>query len=161
MTEQWREIPDTQGIYWASDLGRIKRVAHVSKRGTALPEKILKLTPNRDGHLQVGVFGKLWTVHKLVYLAWRGSIPKGLVVRHRDDVKDNNVPSNLLLGTQAQNMDDVRLNGGRLGRKVPIEVKNGILADLAKSHRHTSEDFRLLAQKHGVCSATIRRYAQK
>lgn len=37
--EQWKVVPDTDNVYWASDLGRIKRVGKVGHTGRIMPEK--------------------------------------------------------------------------------------------------------------------------
>ncbi len=69
MMEQWRVIPDTDGLYWASDMGRVKALARVIN-GRKMKEKILRLTPHSDGYVQARINGKGQLVHRLVYLAW-------------------------------------------------------------------------------------------
>jgi hypothetical protein len=52
-------------------------------------------------------------VHRLVALAFYGKCPEGWVVRHKNDIKTDNRPSNIAYGTQMENMDDSYLNGCR------------------------------------------------
>lgn len=45
-------------------------------------------------------------IHKLVYLTWIGSIPKGMQINHKDDNSLNNNYLNLYAGTQKDNIKD-------------------------------------------------------
>lgn len=59
-----------------------------------------------------GFLGKMYDLHKLVYLLWKTtSIPDGLVVRHKCPEKCCVNPDHLELGTQRQNMDDKNRDG--------------------------------------------------
>lgn len=64
-----------------------------------------------DGYHRVDIHGKHEKVHKLVYKTWIGDVPPGQVVRHYDDDRDNNHASNLVAGTQKQNIEDAFRNG--------------------------------------------------
>lgn len=46
---------------------------------------------------------KYMLVHRLVYMAHKGLIPKGLQVNHKDEDKENNCIENLELMTQKEN----------------------------------------------------------
>lgn len=56
-------------------------------------------------------------VHRLVALTWLGAPPfPGAVVRHLDDIKDNNHVNNLAWGTHQDNADDrIRIHRFRRG----------------------------------------------
>lgn len=54
---------------------------------------------------------KQYLVHDLVALAFHGPKPAGLEVRHLDDDKANNAPSNLQYGTRQENEHDRQRNG--------------------------------------------------
>lgn len=60
------------------------------------------------------------TVHKLVWEAFNGIVPKGLEISHIDDTKDNNCLSNLCLMTRKEN-----LNHGGCQKRKTIARKNG------------------------------------
>ena len=73
--------------------------------------RCLKHYIDHDGYHRVDIHSRHIKVHKLVYLVWVGDIPYGLNVRHYDDDKDNNHVSNLILGTQKENIEDAFRNG--------------------------------------------------
>lgn len=159
--EQWKVVPGTDNVYWASDLGRIKRVGKLGHTGRLLQEKILRQTPNGTGHLQVGINGRLWTVHKLVYLAWHGLIPEGKVVRHLDDMPAHNFPSNLALGSQVDNAQDSAKNGLGFGRTLSTSTVDSILSWLAANPTASYADMREFAASAQVSQKTVVRYRDK
>lgn len=83
---------------------------------------LLKHYIDHDGYHRVDIHGKHIKVHKLVYLTWKGDIPKNKQINHYDDNKDNNNFNNLYLGNQKQNIDDCMRNGHRVGNIKPIIV---------------------------------------
>ena len=114
--ENWRPIAGTDGAYMVSDHGRVKSIARVQirKDGTPNPikERILVPIPRQIGHLYVALGkGRKEPIHRLVLEAFVGPRPKGMVTRHLDGNPQNNVPSNLAWGTQAENLADMALHG--------------------------------------------------
>ena len=92
--EQWKPVDGYEGLYEVSNLGRVKSLNynHTGK------EKILKSNKVK-GYLQVTLFknGKMkyFKVHRLVATSFIPN-PMGLPeVNHKDEVKINNVVSNL------------------------------------------------------------------
>ena len=79
---------------------------------------ILKSSVDIDGYLRVDIHSKHKKIHRLVYEAWVGEIPKGLQVNHYDDNKLNNHYSNLYLGTQKRNIADCIRNQHRMGNYI-------------------------------------------
>jgi hypothetical protein len=65
-------------------------------------DKIPFLT--RSGYHQISAKGKTWFVHRLVWEAFNGEIPKGFQINHIDGVKSNNCLSNLELVTPLENI---------------------------------------------------------
>lgn len=94
--EEWRDIPDYEGKYQASSLGRLKSL--IKHNGTN--ERILTQCISRR-YYQVNLYlnGKMKTVevHKLVAITFLNHTPCGmeLVVDHIDTDKFNNCSSNL------------------------------------------------------------------
>lgn len=63
--------------------------------------------------------GKRYKAHRAAYIAHKGQIPKGLQVNHTCDNKKCINPDHLWVGTQKENMDDMKNKGrdNRIGRK--------------------------------------------
>ena len=100
--EIWKDIPGYEGIYQASNFGRIRSL----KRNKAL---ILKPGRCGSGYCKV----KLWlnnvakdlSVHRLVWTAFNGPIPEGLQINHLNEIKSDNRLENLSLCTPKENMN--------------------------------------------------------
>ena len=93
--ENWKAIAGYDGRYEVSDLGRVKSLNY-NHTGT---EKILKPQKNKYGYLLVGLCKdgkkKTLTVHRLVADAFVPNPNTLDTVNHKDEVKTNNVASNL------------------------------------------------------------------
>ncbi len=120
--EIWKDIPDYEGIYQASNKGRIRSVDRILPKGGGLQRlKGLVLRPNLTGgwknnkYMQVTICKSGKTkkeyVHRLVWLTFRGPIPHPLEVNHIDGVKTNCRLGNLEVGTRKDNMDHAFANG--------------------------------------------------
>ena len=100
--EIWKDIPNYERIYQASNLGRVKSL----KR---LKEKILKPQMDSSGYYQVYLCKqsvvKHYMVHRLVWIAFNGQIPEGYEINHLDERPVNNRLENLSLVTHKENMN--------------------------------------------------------
>ena len=112
MTEEiWKDIPNYEGIYQASNLGQVKSLERFrkGKNGSlvTVKERILKLKLTHRGYYRVDLWkqsiGKHYKVHRLVWEAFNGPIPEGLQVNHINEVKTDNRLSNLNLMTCKEN----------------------------------------------------------
>lgn len=113
MIEIWKDILGYEGLYQASNLGRIKSVdrTKIGKSGCEVIWKgrilhqysnngnntYLKVRLSKDGVI------KNHYVHRLVWEAFNGKIPELMQVNHIDENCHNNLLSNLNLMTSKEN----------------------------------------------------------
>lgn len=103
-TEEWRGVPGYPR-YEVSSAGKVRR------------ENGSFLTPYRmkSGHYSVCLshdgYRRTYLLHRIVLLSFIGPCPDGSVTRHMDGNPANNDISNLVWGTQSENMYDVVRHG--------------------------------------------------
>ncbi len=117
MKEIWKNIPDYEGFYQVSNIGRVKslkrKVKHRHGGLSVIKERILKGI-DRGGYLGVDLCkecnSKTFNIHRLVLIAFIGydKNPFYKEVDHRDRCKTNNNLDNLRWSTCSAN---VRNNG--------------------------------------------------
>lgn len=109
--EIWKDILGFEGLYQASNLGRIKSLERFrkGKNGSSVPvkERIFKPSINRNGYYQVCLhkqsIQKTYRVNRLIYEAFNGLIPENMQVNHINEIKTDNRLSNLNLMTCKEN----------------------------------------------------------
>jgi hypothetical protein len=93
MEEIWKCIIDYEGLYKISNLGRLASL----KSGKF---RILSNKNSKGDYLRIrlirGNHIKSFEIHRLVYMTFKGSIPKGFQVHHIDGNKQNNKIDNLI-----------------------------------------------------------------
>lgn len=124
---EWREIegyPD----YQVSDDGKIKSFKYKS-------ERIMKTRKDKDGYLLVGLSKnnnvKTMKVHRLVAETFIPNPDNLPVVRHLNDIPNDNRLENLAWGTDKDNTNDLIRNGrhcwtGPRKRRITVFEKDGI-----------------------------------
>lgn len=152
MKEIWKSVLEYEGLYEASNLGRIRSLKFGKVR-------ILRPQKHRCGYLQVHLWEnnkmKTCTVHRLVWETFIGKIPPGMQVNHIDEDKTNNFvfvnpdgsvdlqKSNLNLMTPRQNVNwgtrnqrnaEARING-KLAKRVGQFTLDGVLVKIWPSTR--------------------------
>lgn len=124
--EIWKDIPEYEGLYQASNMGRIKSLERIDALGHRLKEKILKPQINRRYYkvcLCKQSIKKTYRVHRLVWEAFNGQIPEGLQVNHINEIKTDNRLSNLNLMTCKENN-----NYGTHNERIAKKMTNGKLS---------------------------------
>ena len=141
--EIWRDIPEYEGLYQASNLGRVKSL----KRPYGLKEKILK--PGLVcGYYQVSLYKNLkvkhYMVHRLVWEAFNGSIPEGLQVNHINEIKTDNRLENLNLMTCKENINygtgierghKKQINGKRSKTVLQFDLNYNFIKEYPSTHQ--------------------------
>lgn len=152
--ETWKPILDYEGVYEASNLGRIRRV-----------ETGLVLSPGRDyegrANLALCVNGnkQQYSVHFLVAGAFLGRRPKDMVINHINNDPGDNRVLNLEYTTTKGNMHHALLQG-RMGRyNITIEMVDEIHALLAQDNPLLS--YAEIAEKSGVSFFVVKSISNK
>ena len=108
--EEWRPVRGYESLYDTSNFGRIRSLDHWRNTGTVgyiQKGRILKPDKTKRGYLQVQLCKdgkkKWFSVHRLVYEAFNGTIPDGMQVNHINEIKTDNSLWNLNLMTPKEN----------------------------------------------------------
>lgn len=120
MIEEWRPVPDYEGLYEVSNLGRFRSIDRwvdfADGRRRFFAGRDLKLKINRDGYplvlFSAGMARKAWRLaHTVVARAFLGPCPEGLETCHKDGVHAHISVDNLRYGTRVSNHSDKMLHG--------------------------------------------------
>ena len=171
--EKWLDVPQYEGFYQVSSLGRVKSLDRVvdCRGGEQLrPGRILNTDQShKKGYERVtlSVNKKKWRpgVHRLVLLTFLGSCPEGHEANHKDGNTANNKLDNLEYVTKSQNqLHSIRVlkNHHSLGENNPqnrltTEQVKEIRELYSKTKRNSPE----LGKVYGVSSTTIRSIANR
>lgn len=122
--ERWLPVVGFKGRYEVSDRGRVRSLHWGEPR-------VLAPSPHPGGyvlyHLYLDGKRKAVTAHRAVMEAFVGPRPKGMQIRHKDGLRQNNKLSNLSYGTPQQNADDKHRHGTALcGETSPLSKINTI-----------------------------------
>lgn len=137
MSEVWKEIPETEGRYQASNLGRIRTVGRKDRRGNivSIEPKLKKRFKNPHGRFMTpiimnGVCRNKF-ISRLVLSAFCGPCPKGLEAAHLDGNRTNDRIENLKWVSSKDNNShkvahgtDIRGEKGGLAKLTTAQVLN-------------------------------------
>lgn len=124
--EQWKDIPDYEGLYQVSDLGRVKSLEKPRKKSTNNPNSFVRLRIMKASlgkrYLNTALYknglSKSFLVHHLVSIAFLNFIPNmgQTIVDHINNVSTDNRLCNLQLITRRHNnVKDVKSKSGAVG----------------------------------------------
>jgi hypothetical protein len=160
MEEVWKEIPEYEGYYVVSNLGRVKRIKE-SKFSKCEP---LKPQLNQYGYLHVILCKegnkKIKRVHTLVASTFLAGLPSNsslrIEVNHKNGIKGDNRLVNLEYVTQAENMQHAFKTG--LNKNIGSTHSNSKLnEDAVKNIYESKEKIKLakLAKMYKISKSTI------
>ena len=117
--EIWKDIPDYEGLYQVSNMGRVKAlekyVKHRYGGKQKLKERMLIPYSNNSGYLNIKLSKenkyKHFLVHRLVLLAFVPNPENKPTGNHKDGVKADNYVSNLEWATYKENQNHAKENG--------------------------------------------------
>lgn len=151
----WRPVGGTGERYWVNDYGLVYSVRRPRCAGGLLKQWV------RSGYMTVclneGRSKSLVLVHRIVVEAFRGPIPLGMEVRHRDGDAANNSLCNLALGTRTDNERDKAVHGTLLrgerhpNAKLTWEQVCEIRGRMGIERQHD------LAARFGIARSTVQR----
>ena len=137
MNEIWKDIPNYEGYYQASSLGRVKslerHIIYKDGRERTYPSAIIK---DRDKQNTARIVtlkkdnkGKTFKVHYLVMLAFVGERPEKYHICHIDGNYKNNNLKNLKYDTISENRIDnyrygSKVSKGKLSLKEVLEIRD-------------------------------------
>lgn len=120
--EIWKDIPEYEGLYQVSNMGRVKSIPRKGK----VTETIFKPATNRYGYqvicLRKNNIQKTRLIHRLVALSFIGIPPDKTEVNHINGNKADNHVENLEYCTARENM----LHSYTLGRLSVRGERNGL-----------------------------------
>lgn len=157
--EEWRDIKGYEGCYQVSSLGRVKSLERPIYRADGgfhrmQSERVLADRVNTYGYHLVLLSDKGKTrtkcIHRLVAEAFITNDEGKPQVNHIDGDKANNTVENLEWCTGQENVLHAR---DVLGRQ--ISGRRKLTDDDVRDIRESSEPYRSLARRYGVCLDTI------
>lgn len=127
--EIWKDIPDYEGLYQASNLGRIRSLSFKGNKRI----KIRKQHLNICGYYTLGLYNNNKTntrsVHRMVAFAFLGK--SKLTVNHKNGIKIDNNINNLEFMTSSDNIRHSYIIGlhDEHNKKLSKKLKNGLSKD--------------------------------
>ena len=134
--EIWKDIPEYEGLYQVSNLGRIKSL-YFGK------ERIMKQSKDKQGYCCISLYKdckiKYFLVHRLIGLVFipNDNPTEKIEINHKDENKENNTVTNLCWVTPKENCNWGTRNKRRIEKKsIPIlqyDLNNNLIREWGSS----------------------------
>lgn len=120
--EEWREVAGSDGLYLISNLGNLRRVEYVSRKGDIVPERQIAYYVNSQGYIatKIKINGKFKTksAHRLIAEAFIPNPDNKPQINHIDNNRKNNSIENLEWVTAKENIHHcIRQKRNPIGEK--------------------------------------------
>lgn len=155
MKEVWKDIPNYEGIYQVSNLGRIKSLRSYNSftKSYYFKEKILKGKIDKNGYVMVCLCNgksKYIRVHRLVAEAFIPNKNKFPIINHKDENKQNNNVNNLEWCSYSYNNS----YGTRNNKIIKAIIQYDLEGNVIKEYKSIMEASRILNLNHsGIIQA--------
>lgn len=129
--EVWKDIPEYEGLYQISNLGRVKSLKREVFRKNhfmQLQETFINSHENNTGYLAVGLYknskGKRFLIHRLIAINFIPNPNNLLIINHIDGNPLNNKISNLEWATQRENCCHAKLNINQVSKYTGVSYSH-------------------------------------
>jgi len=100
MQEIWKDVNGYEGLYQVSNLGRVRSLGRINRRGVSMPARIMKPSKNPKGYLictltSIDGIRTAYSVHRLTISAFKDNPENLPQINHIDTDKTNNKINNL------------------------------------------------------------------
>lgn len=126
--EIWKDIVGYEGMYMVSNLGNVKSVARIVKCNKGKREMngvIRTLRISNNGYPIVSIRKSIYTIHRLLAIAFIPNPENKPVVNHKDGNKLNNNVNNLEWCTHSDNIKHAFKMGLKMPSKTQLGKKGG------------------------------------
>lgn len=164
--EVWKDIPDYEGIYQASNTGLIRSTPNKTTSNKRFDKRVWKTRilkhkhpvqrKRQDPRVTLWKDGKSrdYLVSRLIAITWVDGYSPELTVNHIDGNPNNNACANLEWVTRSENITKGFETGLYASVQKPIELKN---ADGVFVFASMAEASRFLGRNHGYIHNCLRR----
>lgn len=167
--EIWKAAVGYEGKYEVSNFGRVRSLPRYVRNSvgskTFVEGKLLTPCKDKAGYLRIILSDKnykkkLWTVHRLVALAFLDNPSNLPVVNHKDENKENNRVDNLEWCTQSYNLS--YNDGQRKRRERKIAMYDKVTGACIKTFNSINEASEIMKiNRTTICEVAAGRYGHR